>query len=163
MGEFEYIKDYETYLINKEGVIKDNRTGKIKPQYINKDGYKRIHLVNHSGTKCFSVHRLVGIQFLENDKKLPEIDHIDRNKLNNNVNNLRWADDYIQARNKGDFKNNKLKEKHIHHEEDSNTSRYVFQITHNGIRHKKSFNTKLNYSLEDAIKYKNEYYKKFNL
>lgn len=163
MGEFEYIKDYETYLINKEGVIKDNRTGKIMPQYLSPDGYKQINLVNHSGTKCFLVHRLVGIQFLENNKELPEIDHIDRNKLNNNINNLRWVDDYKQSQNRGYFKNNKLEEKHIHFEQDGNTTRYVFQIIHNGIRHKKSFNTKLNYSLEDAIKYKNEYYKKFNL
>jgi hypothetical protein len=38
-----------------------------------------------------SIHRLLGLQYLENPDNLREIDHIDRNKLNNNLENLRWV------------------------------------------------------------------------
>lgn len=37
------------------------------------------------------VHRLVALSFLENDNDYPCINHIDGNKLNNNVNNLEWC------------------------------------------------------------------------
>lgn len=38
----------------------------------------------------YYVHRLVAETFIENPENLSEIDHIDKNKENNNVSNLRW-------------------------------------------------------------------------
>ena len=37
------------------------------------------------------IHRLVAISFLDNKQNLPCINHIDGNKLNNNVSNLEWC------------------------------------------------------------------------
>ena len=37
------------------------------------------------------VHRLVAKTYIPNPCNLPEIDHIDTNRQNNNVNNLRWC------------------------------------------------------------------------
>lgn len=37
------------------------------------------------------VHRIVALHFLENPRKLNEINHIDGNKLNNHYDNLEWC------------------------------------------------------------------------
>ena len=75
------------FVVNKDGEIKDLRTGKIKPQYTTPEGYKKISLINPDAKKCFLVHRLVAIQFIEPVENKLEVDHIDRDKSNNNVDN----------------------------------------------------------------------------
>jgi len=156
MGDFENIKNYETYGINKIGEIKDLRTGKIMSQYTEPQGYQKINLRNPDGSNCFLVHRLVAIQFIKKEDNKLEVDHIDRNKSNNNVENLRWADDYEQSDNRGIFKNNKTGHKYIWFENSCNS--YVFCFTRNKKTHRKRFNSK-KFTLEDVVKYKEDYIK----
>lgn len=49
--------------------------------------------------KC-KVHRLIALTFLPNPENKPTVDHIDRNKENNNLSNLRWASYKEQGQNK---------------------------------------------------------------
>ena len=54
---------------------------------VNKDGYR----IFEYNKKKIGAHRLVALHFLENQDNKPVVDHIDNDRLNNKVNNLRWA------------------------------------------------------------------------
>lgn len=56
----------------------------------NGHGYKIVGLTGIGRKRNFYVHRLVAEAFIPNPKKLPVIDHIDHNRANNRVDNLRW-------------------------------------------------------------------------
>ena len=55
-------------------------------------GYWRVRLIKNSSYKYFFVHRLLAEAFIPNIDNKPTVDHIDRNRLNNDLSNLRWAD-----------------------------------------------------------------------
>lgn len=54
-------------------------------------GYLQVCLYSNGKGKRFYVHRLVAQAFIDNPEKYPEIDHIDSDKSNNKVENLRWV------------------------------------------------------------------------
>jgi hypothetical protein len=75
----------EGYKISSLGRVMGLK-GKIKNQTVNKYVYVRLH-----GTISQSVHRLVALHFIPNPKNKPQVNHKDRNKLNNNIDNLEWV------------------------------------------------------------------------
>jgi len=79
--------DYE---VSSYGRIRNSREQILNPP-ITKEGYVRVRLYNDLGSKNFSVHRLVAQVFLPNDQNLPEVNHKDENRQNNNVENLEWC------------------------------------------------------------------------
>lgn len=64
---------------------------KIKSIEISNNGYLRVKLSKNGKKKGVCVHRLVAEAFLDNSNKLPQVDHIDGDKNNNCVENLRWV------------------------------------------------------------------------
>lgn len=55
--------------------------------WVENDGYSRIQIQG----KPYSVHRLVAETFIPNPENKPTVDHINRNRSDNRVCNLRWA------------------------------------------------------------------------
>lgn len=66
--------------------------GKTLTPIKNCGGYLRVNLCSERGRKAEFVHRLVAKAFIENFDNLPEVNHKDENKENNNVENLEWCD-----------------------------------------------------------------------
>lgn len=93
------VKSKERYTKAKDNEIIHRKDKILKNQTDNK-GYKYVRLYNENGWKYFKVHILVAKTFIPNLFNEPTVDHIDRNKENNEVDNLRWASYIVQANNK---------------------------------------------------------------
>ena len=100
------IKNYDNYCVSNFGNIKNLKTNRILKSRNHNQGYKLISLSKNGKVKTFTVHRLVAKAFLENPDNKPMIDHIDENKTNNNVKNLRWRTVAENGCNRGRTKNN---------------------------------------------------------
>ena len=64
---------------------------KILKSRVNKHGYLQKTLVNENGRKTWDIHRLVALTFIPNPENKPCIDHINTNRTDNRVENLRWV------------------------------------------------------------------------
>jgi hypothetical protein len=92
MEIYKTIKDYEgIYEVSDFGNVRTKKTGYITKGSKTKKGYLKVGLYKDKKRKLFYVHRLVALNFLENPENKPEVDHIDRNKQNNRIENLKWA------------------------------------------------------------------------
>jgi hypothetical protein len=80
--------DYE---VSNIGNVRNKHTCRILKQTINNHGYNSISLYKNKIKKTFEIHRIVANAFIENTDNKPCVDHIDNNKLNNIVSNLRFA------------------------------------------------------------------------
>ena len=57
----------------------------------NQKHYCHIGLCKNGKSKTISLHRLIATTFIPNPNNLPQVNHKDGNKENNNVNNLEWV------------------------------------------------------------------------
>lgn len=93
---FVKIKDYPDYSINEKGEVMNKHSKLLKPHTAGR-GYYCYQLSNEKGRKNEYIHRLVAKTFIPNPHNLPQVDHIDGDKSNNNVDNLRWVSNYDNA------------------------------------------------------------------
>ena len=90
MEEWREIPVNDNYEASNLGKIRNKKTKRIL-KACNSGGYSHVGLSHNGLTKSISVHQLVGKAFLENPENKQQINHIDKNGLNNNISNLEWA------------------------------------------------------------------------
>ena len=143
------IENYNNYSVSTFGRIKRNE--KFLKIYTCDKGYNYCMIYNNGNVKKFKVARLVALTFIPNPENKSQVDHIDRDRGNDNITNLRWATHSENNLNKNVAKNNKLQELNIRHRPEKNLP-FVFQKQIRGVEISKSFKT-----LEEAVEYRNEY------
>ena len=134
--EWRDVVGYEAnYQVSSFGQVRSkprqNRTGRILKQ--NEQTYKCVSLSQNNNIKTHTVHRLVALAFIPNPLTLTQVDHIDRNKLNNILANLRWVSAAENQQNKGMPKNNTSGEMYIY-------MMYRVCVIRNGKKVQKVFN-----------------------
>jgi len=86
------IQGYENYLIYPDGKVFSKRSDRYLKHHIYKNPeYLYVTLCENNKNKKFKIHRLLALHYIPNPENKPFVDHIDRNKQNNEISNLRWA------------------------------------------------------------------------
>lgn len=105
MQDIVILDSYPDYAVTKLGQVLSMKqyagTSLRELNYeLTKNGYLRVTLSHNGVVKREYVHRLVATAFIPNPEGYVCIDHIDRNKTNNIVGNLRWVSYSMNERNK---------------------------------------------------------------
>ena len=141
--EWKLFNENDSYFISNKGRVKCYES---LPQIVlDKDGYRTFQC-KISGKQCIRrIGRLVAILFIPNPNNYPEVDHIDRNKANDDMTNLRWVTRQINVINRGIQSNNTSGYAGVSFIDDKNL--YYAYIKFNG----KLYNLGLYTTLDEAI------------
>ena len=88
---FVKIDGFEKYEVSNLGKVRNIKSGRILKSHLNHNGYLKHSLYKHDKQKELFLHRIIAIAFIDNPGKKPQVNHIDENKLNNDLSNLEWC------------------------------------------------------------------------
>lgn len=100
MEEWKEIIGFPDYLVSNLGKIKKKNKDKEIGSFNKSTGYMTCVLIKDKIYYPKYIHRLVAENFIDNTNNLPTVDHINRDRTDNTVTNLRWASWETQSYNK---------------------------------------------------------------
>jgi len=100
MEDWKIIEEYPNYMVSSEGKVKSierkdcrgnqRKSITLSPRY-NTRGYITVVLYKNGKPQTFRVNRLVAQMFIPNPDNKPYVDHINGDRADNRVCNLRWV------------------------------------------------------------------------
>ena len=85
-----YEKEDTPYQVSDTGIVLKKNGNGYMSQHEN-NGYMRVNLYIGDKYRFLSVHRVVAEAFIPNPDNLPQVNHKDKNRINNRVSNLEWV------------------------------------------------------------------------
>jgi hypothetical protein len=147
---FKDIDGYEKYDVSNYGHVRNKKSGRILKPATDRGGYHHVSLSKNGKRKNLQVHRLVLIAFVPNPDNKPMCDHIDRNRTNNCLYNLRWSTCSENNINTGISKRNTSGHRNISW--NKSIKKFVVKIKRNRkTKHHGSFE-----NIEDAIDHRDQ-------
>ena len=125
---FKAIGDYKVYEDGTIVSVKGRKEKILKPRLHN-NGYYKICLRINNVAKDWLVHRLVATLFIPNPDNLPQVDHIDGNKANNAISNLRWVTAYDNYHNPNTVHNHIMYDNPVRLYLDKRTGKYYKKMS----------------------------------
>ena len=116
------------YLIHKEGYVTKNEN--IVSAHVGDKGYLCVNLYINKKNESHKLHRLIALAFIPNPNNLPCVDHINRDRTDNSIENLRWVTWAQNAQNRNAQSDNQSGHKHIYQTKDNF---WGVRITINGV------------------------------
>ena len=103
--EYKQIKDFPKYYITNFGRVYSTKTNRFIKSINPKTGYLTVTLSEGRRSKTTYIHHLVMAHFgSEKPDDEHEIDHFDKNKQNNRIDNLRWVTHQENVENKNEYR-----------------------------------------------------------
>ena len=88
---FVKIEGFEKYEVSNLGKVRNIKSGRVLKTSLNNNGYLRLFLCKNNKRKHLYLHRIIATAFIDNPEEKPQVNHIDENKLNNDLSNLEWC------------------------------------------------------------------------
>jgi hypothetical protein len=100
--EWRVIGGFDNYSVSNLGRVRNNRSGRILKGILGNTGYLQVNLCN-GGKHTKKIHQLVATAFIGDSNGL-DVNHIDRNRQNNNIRNLEYCTRSANNRNMNSYK-----------------------------------------------------------
>ena len=89
--EFRMVQGFMDYKVSNMGRVLNVKTKRILKACVNSHGYSNVVLCQNGKKHNYKIHRLVAREFLDNPNNKKCVDHINHDRTDNHVWNLRWC------------------------------------------------------------------------
>ncbi len=151
MDNFVSIPDFPDYFINRKGDVLSKKWNKeiiLEPAISN--GYLMVCFRKDKKSYNKRVHRLIAEIFIPNPNNYLCVDHINRDRKDNRLENLRWTTQMVNCQNQSKRNDNISGYKNIHYCKRENKWRVIIK------RNKKVVCDRIFKTIEEAVAYRNK-------